>query len=60
MILEYIKDCVRLENGRIPTYRELQEKLKIRSLSIIKYHVGVLVKDGHLKISPIKVEVVER
>jgi len=55
-----ILDYIRQQDGRIPTYREIQEKLKIRGLSVVKYHIGVLIRDGFLKVSPRKVELIER
>jgi len=54
-ILEYfIKN-----KGRIPTYREIQAHLNLKSVSNIKYHIGALTKKGYLFFTERSVKVTE-
>ncbi len=47
-ILEFIK-VFQLDNGRSPSYREIQKHLNLSSLSLVERYINLLVMKGELK-----------
>lgn len=47
-ILEFIK-VFQLENGKSPTYRQIQKRLNLSSLSIVERYISLLEKSGKIK-----------
>jgi repressor LexA len=50
-LLELINDYL-LEYGQAPTYKELSEKLDVRSLATIALHIKALARKGYIQVVP--------